>query len=98
MRTLAAAAYQPECAADGLHPVPEAYQARAAVGIGSADAVVADVEAQHATGLVDLDMNFGRVRMLGCIRQCLRYDIICRDLDMFRKPFLYSHIELYADR
>ena len=96
MRTLAVAAYHPECAADGLHPVPEACQAGAALRIGSADAVVADVEPQPAAGRVDLDMNFGRVRVLGSIRQRLRYHKIRCDLDMFREPLVCSNVELYA--
>ena len=64
VRALAAGAYHAEHAADGLHPVSEADQAGAASRIGSADAVVADVEPQHAAGRVDLDANVGRLRVL----------------------------------
>src|SRR5277367_4398238 len=66
--------------------------------IGSADAVVADVEPQHAAGRVDPDANVGRLRVLGRIRQCLRYDVIGRDLNLFSKLRLNSYIELYMDR
>lgn len=98
VRTLAAAADHLERAAGGLHPVPEADQAGAARRIGPADTVVADVEPQHATGRVDLDMNVGRLRMLGRVHERLRYHVVRCDLDVFRSSLLYSYIELYPDR
>src|ERR1700722_9608977 len=57
VRALAAGAYHPERAADGLHPVPETDQPGSVGRIGSADAVVADVEPQNAAGSVDLGAN-----------------------------------------
>ena len=92
------AAIQPERAAAGFHPVPEADQPGAERRIRSADAVVAEVEPQRAAGHVDPDVNGGRLRVLGGVRQRLRHHVVGSDLDVFRQPLAQSHVERYPDR
>src|SRR5260370_29292097 len=67
--------------AEGLRPVAEADQARAAGGIDAAHAVVANREVEAVVSLLEGDAHDRRVRLPRRVRERLRDDVIRRHLD-----------------
>src|SRR5437762_9914060 len=86
-----------EPAVEGLDPVGEPAQARAAERIGTADAVVGDLDDGVAVGRVDPNACGRRLRVLGNVRQRLRDDIEGGGLDRSRQPSLRERLELDRD-
>jgi len=69
-------AVQGHGAAYGLDPVAQADQARAASGVGAADAIIADLDGQRAVGPFDEDVDRGGCRVLGGVGEGLGGDVI----------------------
>ena len=69
-------AVQGHGAAYRLDPVAQADQARAAGGVGAADAVVADLHGQRAVGPFDEDVQRGGRRVLGGVGEGLGGHVI----------------------
>jgi hypothetical protein len=69
-------AVQGHGAAYGLDPVAQADQARAAGGVGAADAIIADLDGQRAVGPFDEDVHRGGCRVLGGVCEGLGGDVI----------------------
>src|SRR3954449_4031348 len=73
-RAAAGRAVERERAVEGGDAVGEAAQARAAVAVGAADAVVGHLDAHPAVLVTDRDLRAGRVGVLGHVLQALRGD------------------------
>src|ERR1700728_1612101 len=67
-------------AAHGLYPVTQACQARAAARVGTADAVIPDLDPQRAPGLLDEDVHRRGARVLGGVGEGLGGDVVGGDL------------------
>jgi hypothetical protein len=88
-------AVQRHGAADGLDSVAQAGQARAAGGVGAADAVIADLDGQHRAGPFDEDVHRGGRRVLGGVGEGLGGDVVRGRLAGGGKPAacLYLHAD-----
>jgi hypothetical protein len=89
-------AVQGHGAAYGLDPVAQADQARAAGGVGAADAIVADLDGQRAVGPFDEDVHRGCRRVLGGVGEGLGGDVICGRFAGAGEPAVGLH--LHPDR
>jgi hypothetical protein len=87
-----------ERSTQGLHPVAEADQARAAGRIDAAHRVVANREVEAVVSLLDRDAYDRRVRVPGRIGQRLRADVVRRHLDRLRQPPDRGDVKLNGDR
>jgi hypothetical protein len=79
-------AVEEDPAAERLGAVLEADQAGAAGEVGVPAAVVANRDAQGTSDGLDLDGGFRGVRVLRCVRQRLRHDVIRGRLDRLGQP------------
>jgi hypothetical protein len=81
-----------------LDTVPQADEPGAARRICTADAIVADGNAQRAVERLDSNADNRRVRVLGHVGEQLGDDVVGSDLDPLGQTPLGAYVELDRDR
>lgn len=87
-----------DSAAESLDAVVQPDEAGASARNGPAQTIVANGDPKGAPVRLHIDLDDGRVRVLGGIRERLRDDEVRRHLELFRQAPVGAHIELDRDR
>ena len=83
---------------DRLDAVPQAEQSRARGRVRATTPVVADFDTKGTIVRGQRDVDNRGIRVLGCVRQRLRDDVIGRHLHRLRKATISAKIEVDAER